>query len=130
MLKRTTLFVLGCQLAFSLVNPLSSTAQTWHFLGHARIDAHDHQKIHVTRRGGLFSSIQLRINGDPIFFDRVIVHFNNGSSLTLPVRDRISAAARNNVVDFDGERRAVESVELWYFNQHWNQSPTVLLYGS
>jgi len=131
MLKKTAALLLGCHLIFSFLHPLFSAAQTWDLLGHARIDAtRDHQKILVTRRGGLFSSIQLRISGDPIFFDRVIVHFDNGTSQALPIRDRLSPSAKNNILDFHGERRAIESVELWYFNQHWAQSPTVILYGS
>jgi hypothetical protein len=117
--------------SLSFFDPISATAQTWDFLGHARIDVtQDHQQIRVTRRGDVFSSIQLRVSGDPIFLDRVIVHFNNGVSQALPIRERISPAARNNVLDFRGERHAIESVELWYYQENWEHNPVVLVYGA
>jgi hypothetical protein len=129
--KKSALLLVGWFLALSFLDPVPSHAQTWDFLGHARIDVtRDHQQIRVTRRDGLFSSIQLRVSGDAIFFDRVIVHFNNGISQALPIRDRISAGARNNVLDFHGERRAIESVELWYFQELWEHNPIVIVYGS
>ena len=131
MRKNRAFLLAGWFFTLSFLNPIPSTAQTWDFLGHARIDAtQDHQQIRVTRRGGLFSSIQLRVSGDAVFFDRVIVHFKNGTSQALPICDRISAASKNNILDFYGEHRSVESVELWYFQERWEHNPTVIVYGS
>ena len=131
MLKNRAVLLVGWLLTLSFLDPIASNAQTWDFMGHARIDStQDHQQIRVTRRAGLFSSIQLRVSGDAVFFDRVIVNFKNGTSQALPIRDRISPTSRNNILDFHGEHRAVESVELWYFQERWEHNPTVIVYGS
>jgi len=110
---------------------LPARAQIWDFLGHTKIDStRDHELIQVTRRNGAFHTIQLRVSGDAIFFDRVVVHFADGTSDELAIRDRVWPGGRNRVIGLSGERRAVESVELWYYREAWEHNPSVILYGS
>lgn len=105
--------------------------QAWDFLGGTQIDGtRDHEKIQVTRRNGTFRAIQLRVTGDAIFFDRIVVHFGDGASEVLAVRDRLWPEGRNHIIDFSGERRVVESVEVWYYKEAWEHEPRVILYGS
>jgi hypothetical protein len=105
--------------------------QVWDFLGDAQIDcSRDHDRIQVTRRDGVFHAIQLRVSGDPIFFDRVVVYFGDGTSEELTVQDRIWPGGRNRIIGLSGERRVVESVELWYYKEPWEHHPKVILYGS
>jgi len=67
---------LVCLLGFASTICLSGRGQVWDFLGDAQIDGtRDHDRIQVTRRDGVFHTIQLRVSGDPIFLDRVVVHF-------------------------------------------------------
>jgi hypothetical protein len=70
----------------------------------------------------------LRVS-DVIFFDRIVVHFGNGTSRELAVSERISPEGRNYVIDLPGERRPLESVELWYYKEPWGHNPSVSLYG-
>ena len=130
MVKKNAILAVGWLLTLSFMDPVVSCARTWDFLGFAHIDtAGDHQKIKVTRRGGLFSSIQLRLSGDTVFLSRVVIHFHNGTSENVAVQDRIFPSA-TNVFDFHGEGRAIESIELWYFKQRWEHDPIVIVYGS
>ena len=100
-------------------------------MGDAQIDGtRDHDRIQVTRRDGVFHTIQLRVSGDPIFLDRVVVHFGDGTSEELAVRDRIWPGGRNRVMGLAGKPHTVESVELWYYREPWDHSPRVTLYGS
>jgi hypothetical protein len=118
-------------LGLASVLSLPAQAQIWDFLGHTKIDsARDHDLIHVTRRNGAFHTIQLRVSGDAIFFDRVVVHFADGTSEESAIRDRVWPGGRNRVIGLSGERRAVESVELWYYREPWGHNPSVILYGS
>jgi len=120
-----------CLLVFDSVLSLPARGEIWDFLGHTRIDGtRDHDRIRVTRRDGAFHVIQLRVSGDAIFFDRIVVHFADGSSQELPLRDRVWPGGRNREIGLSGERRAVESVELWYYKEPWEHNPTVILYGS
>jgi hypothetical protein len=117
------LLVLGCAIS------LFARGQFWDFLGYTQIDrSQDHGRIQITRRDVRFHTIQLRVSGEAIFFDRLVVHFDDGTSQELRVSDRISPGARNYVIDLLGER-SLESVELWYYKEAWGHNPRVSLYG-
>ncbi len=108
---------------------LFARGQFWDFLGNARVDgSQDHGRIQITRRDIHFRTIQLRVSGEAIFFDRLVVHFNDGASQELTVSDRISPGGRNYVIDLLGER-SLQSVELWYYKEPWGHNPTVSVYG-
>lgn len=100
------------------------------FLGSATVDgAQAYKSIEIVRRDHFFRSIELRVSNEQIFFERVVVHFVDGSSQEFPVNGRIFAEAENYVMELPGERRALESVELWYYKEAWGQNPRVTLYG-
>lgn len=120
-----------CLLASASTFCLSVRGQAWDFLGDTQIDrTRDHDRIRVTRRDGIFHTIQLRVCGDPIFLDRVVVHFGDGTSEELAVGDRIWPGGRNRAMGLSGKPRIVESVEVWYYKEPWDHSPRVILYGS
>ena len=131
MAMKRALWLSVCLLFFDSVLSLPARGQIWDFLGHTRIDrTRDHDRVQVTRRDAAFQVIQLRVSGDAIFFDRVVVHFADGTSEELPLRDRVWPGGRNRVIGLSGERRAVESVEFWYYKEPWEHNPIVILYGS
>jgi len=108
---------------------LLARGQVWDFLGHTEIDSRrDHGKIQIVRRDQLFRNIQLRITGEPIFFDRLVFHFTNGTSQEFVVSGRISSQEKTRVFDLSGER-ALDNVELWYYRESWGHNPQVSLYG-
>jgi hypothetical protein len=117
-------------LILAFATSLLARGQTWAFLGHTQMDpSQDHARVQITRRDRLFRTIQLRVS-DVIFFDRIVVHFSNGTSRELAVSERISPEGRNYVIDLPGERRPLESVELWYYKEPWGHNPSVILYGT
>jgi hypothetical protein len=102
----------------------------WAHLGNAHVDGHnDHDNIRVGMRDGRFRAIQLRVSGGAIDFQRVVVHFGNGSQEELIFRERIPSGGRTRPMDLPGERRVIESVELWYSKENWRRKPRVDLYG-
>ena len=116
--------------AFFLGSSLFARGQSWDFLGYTRVDAsQDHGRIQITRRDLVFRTIQLRVGGDAIFFDRLVLHFDNGGSQEFSVADRISSAGRSYAINLSGERRVLTSVELWYYKESWEHNPRVSLYG-
>lgn len=116
-------------LALAFATSLFARGQVWDFLGCIQVDGNqNHGKIQITRRE-LFRTIQLRVSGDAIFFDRLVVHFDNGTSHELVVSDRISPEGRDYVIEVPGGGRVLERVELWYYKEPWGQNPRVSLYG-
>ena len=99
-------------------------------LGTAHVDGRaDHDNISVGRSAGPLREIQLRVRGGAVEFHRVVVHYANGDSDELQVRQRIPAGGQTRPIDLRGERRDVSSVELWYGKAHWRKRPMVELYG-
>ena len=104
-------------LAFAFATSLLARGQFWDFMGYTQVDSsQDHGRIQITRRDVHFRTIQLRVSGEAIFFDRLVVHFDDGTSQKLIVSDRISPGGRNYVIDLLGER-SLETVELWYYKE-------------
>ena len=130
MLTKRTTQLLVCLAGFASAISLPARGQVWDFLGDKEIDrTQDHDRIQVTRRTGTFHVLQLRVS-DPIFFDRVVVHFGDGTSEELALRGRIWPGGGNHIIGLTGQRRMVESVELWYYKEPWEHQPRVILYGS
>jgi hypothetical protein len=102
----------------------------WNFLADAYLDAtHDHDKIEVNGRHDQFRAVQLRISGDAIFLQRVVVHYTNGTSEELAIGRRILPEG-TQILDLTGESRVLSSVELWYFQEPWEHHPHIRLYGT
>ena len=118
-------------LLFVLALSVSSDArERWAYLGSAHVDGRvDHDSIHVGGGDGRFRAIQLRVSGGAIEFQRVVVHFGNGTQEELIIRDRIPSGGVTRPIDLPGERRVIESVELWYSKAPWEHRPKVSLFG-
>jgi hypothetical protein len=116
-------------LALAFATSLFARGQFLDFLGYTQVDSsQDHGRIQITRRDGHFRTIQLRVSGEAIFFDRLVVHFDDGTSQELMVSGRISPGGRDYVIDLLGER-SLESIELWYYKESLGHNPRVSLYG-
>ena len=116
-------------LALAFASSLLARGQFWDFLGYTRVSSsQDHGRIEISRRDLHFRTIQIRVSGEAIFFDRLVIHFDGGTSQELIVSDRISPGTRNYVIALFGER-SLESVELWYYKEPWGHNPKVTLYG-
>jgi hypothetical protein len=99
-------------------------------LGDAHVDgSRDHDSIEVGRRDGTFRAIQLRVSGGAVDFDRVVVRYGNGTQEEIAVRNRIPDGGRTRIIDLPGDRRIIQSVDLWYGKGRWERRPTVTLFG-
>jgi hypothetical protein len=115
-------------LALALATSLQARGKFWDFLGATQVDgSRDHGSIQVVRRNRVFRTIQLRVTGQAIFFDRLVMHFGDGTSQENAVSDRLLGGS-NYVIELPGER-CLESVDLWYFKEPWGHTPKVSLYG-
>lgn len=89
-------------------------AERWTYLGQAHVDGvHDHDNIDIGRAAGRYHALQIRVENAPIEFDRVVVHYGNGQSEVLHVRQRIRPGRSTRAIRLAGDR-VVSSVELWY----------------
>jgi len=126
--KKRAILMFG--LLFLCMFAAKTYAEDWVYWGESHVDGdHDHDKIHVGKHDGRFRAIQLRVNGGAIEFDRVVVHFGNGTSEDLAIRSVIPEGGRTRAIDLPGERRVIDNVELWCSKAHWEHKPQVTLFG-
>ena len=132
MLRRNLVLAVGGFFALLLTVSVANAQYggRWDYLGNAHVDGgQDHDNIHVGVHDGRFRAIQLRVSGGEIFFERVVVHYGNGQSEELVIRDRIPNGGQTRAIDLPGDRRVIESVELWYGKGRWEHRPKVSLFG-
>lgn len=130
MLKKTVRSTIGILFVLTLSASLYAQEGRWDHLGDAHVDgAQDHDNIHVGKHDGRFRAIQLRVSGGAVYFERVVVHFGDGTQEELVIRDKIPSGGATRAIDLPGERRVIESVELWYGKDRWEHRPKVSLYG-
>ena len=90
-------------------------AEQWVFLGDAHVDGQrDHDVIQVGKDKGRFHAIQLRVRQAPIHFERVVVHYGNGTEEVLQIRQFIRAGDQTRAIRLAGNERFIHSLELWY----------------
>src|SRR5437764_13298208 len=121
--------IVGALLVLVLLSPIAQ-GKHWTLLGTAHVDKNeDHKTIHVGDNAGQFRKIQLRVNGAAIELKRMVVHFGNGTQEELAVADRIRAGGKTPEFDLPGERRAIDTVELWFDREYADTRPEVSVYG-
>jgi hypothetical protein len=104
----------------------------WVLLGQTTVDGQrDRDTIAIGRSEGRFHSIQLRVAGAPVEFQRVVVRYANGTSEEVEVRDYIQAGGQTRAIDLRGNERVISSVEFLYSKARWQRGarPRVSLYG-
>ena len=130
MLRKHTLSAIGLVFVLALGTTLHAQRGRWAYLGNSHVDGRvDHDSIKVGRSDGAFRAIQLRVNGGAINFERVVVRYGNGTQEEIPIRARIPDGGHTRRIDLPGDRRIIESVDLWYSKANWSRRPTVSLYG-
>jgi len=97
-------------LAHTTVNP-----PRWEKLGERAVNfGLDRDEIFVTAREGRFTALQLRIEGAPINLHRCVVHFANGGTQELNIRENIGAGRSTRVLNLAGNRLVITKVVFWY----------------
>jgi hypothetical protein len=90
-------------------------AKDWVLLGERTVNhLIDHDEIAVTRSEGDFRRIALRVQGAPVQFHKVTVHFGNGSDQEVEMRDQIEAGGETRAIDLSGTNRVIERVSFNY----------------
>lgn len=129
-MKATYLFSLTTVilLCFSLA---ASAAGPWTLLGSCKVHGHkDYDEIVVTGSQGDFKAIKLFVQNEGIDFDRIVVHYGNGSTDKIDIRNFVAAGGETRVIDLAGGDRIIRKVVFYYkSNAATSKKGKVLLYG-
>jgi hypothetical protein len=130
MVRNRPLFLVMPLVSLLVATSLFASGQVWDFLGYTQVDgSREHVNIQIARRDHLFRTVQVRITGDAIFFDHIVVHFVNGAEQQVVVSGRISSEQKVYTIELPADDRVLENIELFYFKEPWEHPPTVTLYG-
>ncbi len=87
----------------------------WERLGSAHVtDRMDHDSIAVTAERWDFESIQVKVYGRPVHFLDLKIHFGNGETQDVSVRQVIPAGGETREIGVNGRERVIRRVEFWY----------------
>ncbi len=129
-LKNGALQLAGLLVFLLFGTPLLAQERNWVFLGEAHVDGgSDHDRIKVGRSPESFRAIEFRVEGGDVEFDRIKVHFRNGTAADRLMHVRIVSGDKSRAIDLPGDRRIIKSVEIWYRKSGSSARPTVSLFG-
>jgi hypothetical protein len=104
----------------------------WEVLGTLTVsDARDHDALAVTAREGTFRSVKLEVLSQAVQFHDLKIHFANGETQDVALRDVIPAGGESRVIDVEGAGdRVIRSIELRYDAQSLaGKKARVRIYG-
>lgn len=111
-------------------NTEAFTQGRWEMLGQRKVDRKvDRDEILVTAREGVFRKIKLIVRRSPINMHRCVVHFRNGDTQNVELRNNIPAGSSTRVIDIEGNRRIIAKVVFWYDTKGLQDKAVVELWG-
>lgn len=91
-----------------------SPGRGWRMIGEKqarRSVDRDEMRVRADRA---YSAIRLRVFHAPVEFFRVQIHFRNGASREIDVRQLIERGGATRIIDLPGEKRFIEKIVFWY----------------
>lgn len=138
--KRSTLALTALVLFVAVLTAVTADARPrrerqmgprWELLGERTVtDKADHDVLPVTAARGTFRSLKLEVKGRAVQFHSVKIHFGDGETQDVELRDVIPAGGESRVIDIEGRDRVVRSVEFHYDTQSLlGKKAVVKVYG-
>ncbi|GJM36024.1 MAG: hypothetical protein DHS20C18_50250 [Saprospiraceae bacterium] len=101
--------------SFTTITPEHIDLGRWEKLGQRNVNyGLDRDEVYVTAREGRFTAIKLGVKRSGINMHRCVVHFRNGSSQEIDIRENIPAGGTTRVIDLTGPKRIISKVVFWY----------------
>lgn len=90
-------------------------APGWELLGSRKVNyGLDRDEIKVTIREGVFSRMKLKVLKGGVNMHKVVVHFGNGESQEIALRNNFRRGSESRVIDLNGGNRVIQKVVFWY----------------
>ena len=89
--------------------------RNWEKLGERKVNYKlDRDEIFVTAKDGRFNAIQLRFKVAPINLHRCVIHFRNGTTQSVALKNKFLPGQTTRVIDIKGKRRIIKKVVFYY----------------
>lgn len=110
----------------------SANAQRWEKLGQRKVNFKaDRDEIGVGRYDGFLTGLQIRVRKGSINMIKMEVHFGNGETKEVPLKNNFKDGDDSRVIDLPGNRRVIVKVVFWYESTSSSEGgkPVVELWG-
>ncbi len=95
--------------------PAKTTAGDWFFLEDKKVGfGADHDVIHFGNWKDDVRQIKLRVTDGRLRMYNMKIHFDNGSTQDVELRNRFNAGSESRIIDMDGGLRHLTKIEFWY----------------
>lgn len=112
-MKSKNLFI--CLLVIITAATASAQQGTWENLGSRKVSHRvDHDEIMVTWTDGVFDAIKIVVTGAPLTMHKCVVHFGNGTSQEIELRNNFTQGSDSRIVDLAGNNRIINRISFWY----------------
>ncbi len=104
-------------MSFQTMNTAKSleNVRPWELLGLKKVNyALDRDEIVVTAREGVFTAIQVKVKRSPINMQKLVVHYGNGETEDIELRNNFAAGSESRVIDLLGNKRIIRKIVFWY----------------
>jgi hypothetical protein len=102
----------------------------WERLGERQVDAKlDHDAITVGRDDGIFTAIQVKVEGSSLAMFEIKVTFGNGETFEPNTRLVFDQNTKSRIIDLPGNKRVIKRVDFKYANLPGGGKARVELWG-
>ncbi len=100
---------------------------TWSFLGSRTVNYRlDRDEIKVTHSEGVFSALQIRVRRAGIDMLKAVVHFGDGSTQEIEMRETLRQGSVSRVIDLEGNNRVIKKVVFWYDTKNYRRHRAIV----
>ncbi len=113
----SSLLLVALIISSSAFKPVSLAKNTgaWFILGDKRVGfGADHDVIHFGNWKDDVRQIKLKVTEGPLKMYRMKIHFDNGTSQEVALRNTFAQGSESRLIDLDGGLRHLTSIEFWY----------------
>ncbi len=112
---------------FLSFNTTDNSPQRWEKLGQRKVNfTADRDEIGVGRFEGFFTALQIKVKKGPINMHKMVVHFHNGDTKELELKNNFVAGGESRVLDLPGNNRIIDKVVFWYDTKNFANSKAVV----
>ncbi len=108
-----------------------TSSKDWKLLGITTVKGSlDKDEVKVTAKKGMFTHLKIKIRNAPLEMKKMIVHFGDGSTQDVWLKNRFAKGQESRAIDLKGDKRFIKKVVFWYKKGSWsNKAPVVALIG-
>ncbi|MBK8951973.1 MAG: hypothetical protein IPM85_06335 [Chitinophagaceae bacterium] len=104
--------------AISAFKPAGTNAGSWRFLGDKNVNfSVDRDVLHFTNWGDNVRQLKIRVTDGPLKMYSMTVHFDNGSTQGIELKNHFAQGSWSRVIDLDGGLRHLTKIEFVYETQ-------------